>query len=260
MKRLLGVLTGVFVPAAFLVSSAGAAVQASTGDTCAASGNGTSYTLVITLPANAPQQGGFAFGASGVTITNINIQGNPGTLSTTSLPANTTAEWTLTSPPRAGESVTAVLTTSAPVTGSFTVLTATSPPSSTFFTPFACAVSGGNVVPSSAFTVDQHITYDSAAGAWHLVVTVPGAGTVSGIQAVATSAGAGSKPVTAARLIESKKVVAMGAGKATLTLKPTSGGSAALKKSGSIKLKLTVAFSPKGGKPASKLLSLTLKK
>jgi hypothetical protein len=260
MRKFWGVVLCVFVPAAFLVSPAGAMVQAASGDTCTASGNGTSYTLSITLPANASPQGGFAFGAPGVKVSNINIAGTNGSLSTQNLPANTTAQWLLSSTPKPGDTVTAVLTTSGPVTGSFTVVAASSPPSSTFFDPFACAVNTGTPAPSNVFTVDQHITYDSAAGAWHLVVTVPGAGTVTGTQALATAAGSGSKAVAGKSLIQTRKVVATAAGKLTLSLRPTAGGNAALKKSGSIKLKMTVAFNPKNGKSATKILSLTLKK
>ena len=260
MKKLLGIVIGAFMPAAFLVGPAGAASQAPTGDTCTATGNGTAYTLTIMLPGDAPQQGGFAFGATGVKVTNINIAGYTGSLSTQSLPPNTTGQWLMSNPPRPGESVTAVLATSGPVSGSFRVIAASSPPSGTFFKQFMCSVSHGAPVPGNVFTVNQHVTYDSAAGAWHLAVTVPGAGTVTGIQAVATAAGSGSKQVAAKSSIESRKVVAKSAGNYTLTLRPNARGEAALKSGGSIKLKMTVAFNPKDGKSASKLLSLTLKK
>jgi hypothetical protein len=53
MKRFLAVMLGVFAPAAFLTGSSGAATLAPSGDTCSATGSGTSYTLVINLPANA---------------------------------------------------------------------------------------------------------------------------------------------------------------------------------------------------------------
>ena len=259
MRRLLGIVIGLLVPAAFLVSPAGAASQAPTGDTCTATGAGTSYTATITLPGNAPQQGGFAFGATGVKVTNINIAGYTGSLSTSSLPPNTTGQWLMSNPPRPGESVSAVLTTTGRVTGSFRVIATSSPPSGTFFKQFMCAVSHGTPVPGNAFTVNQHVTYDSAAGAWHVVVTVPGPGTVTGIQAVATAAGSGSKQVAEKTSILSRKVVATSAGKFTLTLRPNARGTTALKSSGSIKLKMTVAFNPKDGKSASRILSLTLK-
>jgi hypothetical protein len=260
MRKLLGVVMGVFVPAVFLISPAGAMGQAPTGDTCTASGSGTSYTLSITLPPTASPQGGFAFGARGVKVTNIDISGDTGSLSTQNLPPNTTGQWLMSNTPRPGESVTAVLTTSGPVTGSFRVIAASSPPSSGFFAQFLCPVSHGTAVPGNVFTVDQHVTYNSVAGAWHLLVTVPGPGTVTGIQAVASAAGSKSKPRPSKYLIQARGVVATSAGKFTLTLRPTAGGNAALKKSGSIKLTMTVAFNPKDGKSAAKVVSLTLKK
>ena len=180
--RLAGVAITLFVPAAFLVSTAGAASQLPSGDTCTASGDGNSYTLTITLPPNASPQGGFAFGAKGVKVTNINVAGEVGSLSTQSLPPNTTGEWLTASPPRPGESVTAVLTTSGRVTGSFRVIAASSPPSGSFFKEVLCAVQHGSPVSSNLFTVNPNVSYDAAARAWHLHVTVPGAGTVTGIR------------------------------------------------------------------------------
>ncbi len=260
-SRFAGVAITLFVPAAFLVSSAGAASQLPSGDTCTASGVGNSYTLTIALPPNAAPQGAFAFGATGVKVTNINIAGEVGSLSTQNLPPNTTGEWLMASPPRPGESITAVLSTSGRVTGSFRVIAATSPPSGSYFKEFLCAVSHGSPVPSNLFTVNQHVSYDAAAGAWHLAVTVPGAGTVTGIQAVATAEeGSSSKQVAAKTSIETRKVVAKSAGTYTLSLRPNARGNAALEQHGSIKLEMTVAFNPKDGTSADKVLSLTLRK
>jgi len=261
MRRLVGAviaLIGMSVTAAFMVATSSAVIQSPTGDTCTASGSGTAYTLDITLPSNAAQEGGFAFGAPGVTVTNIKSS-TPGTFSTQNLPPNTTGELLLSNAAVVGATVTIVLTTSGPVTGSFTVVTAQFPPSSTFFDPFLCAVNTGTPAPSNAFTVNQHITYDSAAGAWHLVVTVPGPGTVSGIQLVSAAAGSNSKPRAIKYLIQSWKVVATSAGKFTLTLKLTGDGKKAIKSRGSIKLKLSITFLPKNGKAANRVISLTLK-
>ena len=260
MRRFRGVVAAIVVAPVFVAAPAGAAAQVPTGDTCTAVGSGTSYTLTIALPANAPQQGGFAFGARGVKVTNINIAGDTGSLSTQNLPPNTTGQWLMSNAPRPGDSVTVVVATSGPVTGSFRVIAASSPPSSTYFAQFLCSVSHGTPVPGNLFTVDQHVTYSSASGSWHLLVTVPGPGTVTGIQAVASAAGSQSKPRPVKYLIQARGVVATSAGTFTLTLRPTAGGNAALKKSASIKLKMTVAFNPKEGKPAAKVLTLTLKK
>ena len=78
MRRFWGVVGGMFVPAAFLVAPAGAAGQVPTGDTCTAVGSGSSYTLTIVLPANAPPQGGFAFGVPGAKVTGVKTTGTQG--------------------------------------------------------------------------------------------------------------------------------------------------------------------------------------
>jgi hypothetical protein len=102
MRRLVGAGIAALTSTGLLAATSDAAIQSQTGDTCVVNGNGTAYTVVINLPPNAPEQGGFAFGASGVKITNVRISdtaGSGGNLSTQNLPA-----------------------TSAPVTGSFTVV------------------------------------------------------------------------------------------------------------------------------------------
>ena len=83
--------------AALLVASASGTMRVGTGDTCVANGSGTTYTVVITLPSNAPEQGGFAFGAQGVMVKSAKIAvgsgggggSGGGTFTTTNLPANT---------------------------------------------------------------------------------------------------------------------------------------------------------------------------
>lgn len=254
MKTLWGVVVCLFVSAATLVATSSAVVRSSTGDTCAASGNGTSYTLNITLTSGAPPQGGFAFGAPGVTVTSINIEGDTGARSTRNLPANTTGEWLLANPPMPGGSVIAALTTSGPVTGSFTVVAATYPPSA-FFEPFRCPLTLGARAASNSFTADRHLTYAPTTGTWNELVTVPGPGRMSFVQAVATAGAVTSKP-----LIQSGTLSVKRAGKIELTLKPTVAGNAALKAARSIKLELTLTFSPQNGRSASKVLGLTLLK
>jgi hypothetical protein len=254
VKTLSGVVICVFVSAATLVAASSAVVRSSTGDTCAASGNGTAYTLNITLTSDAPPQGGFAFGAHGITVTNINIEGDTGNLSTHNLPANTTGKWLLANPPMPGGSVIAALTTSGPVTGSFTVVAATFPPSA-FFEPFLCPLTPGTPAASNSFAADHHFTYAPATGTWSELVTVPGPGRVSFVQAVATAGAVTSKP-----LIQSGTLSVKNAGKIKLMLKPTAAGNAALKTAGSVKLKLTITFAPTNGRSASKVLGLTLLK
>ena len=92
----------------------------SSGDTCKATGSGTSYTLSITVPASAPAQGGFAVGASGVMLTNLTIQGGSGVRASTGLPeATTMAEFAPSQLPTG--TVTVNVQTNAAYTGAFTV-------------------------------------------------------------------------------------------------------------------------------------------
>jgi len=255
MRRLAGAaiaVTGMSVAAAFLVATAGAVSQGPTGDTCTASGSGTAYTLDITLPPNAAQQGGFAFGAPGITVTNIKSS-SEGAFSNQNLSPSTTGEWLLSNPAVVGATVTASLTTSGPVTGSFTVVTATVPASGSF-APFLCAVSR-SAVPSDAFTAAQHSSYDSANGTWHQLVTVSGPGTVSAVQQIAAN-----QVMMPKRLINSSRVIAKSGGTFALTLSPTGDGKKALAASGSMQLKLSITFAPKDGKSANRVLSLTLKR
>ena len=253
-RALSGVVICAFAWAATLVAGSSAVVRSSTGDTCAASGNGTAYTLNITLTSGAPPQGGFAFGAPGITVTNINIAGDTGTRSTHNLPAHTTGEWLLTNPPMPGGSVIAALTTSGPVTGSFTVVAATFPPSA-FFDPFRCPLTPGARAPSNSFTAGRQFAYTPATRTWSEFVTVPGPGRVNFVQAVATAGAVTSKP-----LIQSGMLSVKSAGKIKLTLKPTAAGKTALEAARSIKLELTITFSPQNGRSASKVLRLTLSK
>ena len=93
-------------------------------------------------------------------------------------------------------------------------------------------------MPSNVFTVNRHVSYHAAAGAWHLLVTVPGPGTVTGIQAVATAEeGSSSKQEAPKTSIETRKVVAKSAGTFTLSLRANARGNAALEQHGSIKLR-----------------------
>ena len=59
-------------------SAAGRAAPVATGDTCVATGNGTAYTLNITIPSTAPQQFGFAFAARGAAVRNAVVPGSQG--------------------------------------------------------------------------------------------------------------------------------------------------------------------------------------
>jgi hypothetical protein len=253
MRRLLAVTAGAFASAAFLAVNAGAATQS--GDTCTASGNGTTYTLNIAVPSGA-QQFGFAFGAPGATVTNAVIPGTNGSFSSQKLAPNTTGAWISDAPMTGAPDAT--LTVSGTATGAFTVVPAGAS-QSTYFSPVRCTLSTGGTA-SVAFTVEPQVTYSASAGTWHLVVAVPGAGTVSARQLEPTTGTGSSKSVTAKSLVQTRKITRMTAGKATLTLRATPSGQTDLKKTGAIKLKLHVTFDAQSGKSANKLVSLTLKK
>jgi hypothetical protein len=253
MRRLLGAMVGVLVPAAFLAASSGALTQAPSGDTCTAIGGGTGYTVVITLPPNGVEQAGFAFGVNSANVRGLRIQGYPGSFSTQSLPANTSAMWRLTTPAVPGDSISAVVTTSGPISGSFRIVPVDKT-GNTYFDPVVCSTPRGTSAPSNKFTPQRQFTYVAAKSAWRGFVTVPGRGWV--IYNHRTLAAKG----TPSPLIWSGKVATWRAGKIPVMLKPTPAGMAKLSATGAIKLNLTIEFSPKGGKPANKVLSLTLKK
>ncbi len=256
MNRLWIFVTALFVPAAFLVATSGAVIQSPSGDRCVASGSGTSYTLVVTLPANGVEQGGFAFGAPGGTITKLTGSGTgmEGTLATTGVPEKTTTAWLLSGNAVVpGASFTAAVTTSGPIANEFIVVPANRD-HTTWFDPVICQHPKGTAVPSNKFQVNTHATYNKAMGMWRELVTVPGPGKLIFVHKTLATSG------TPSPLIKSGKVSTTKAGQVYLMLKPTSAGMKALASSGKIKFSLNIEFSPTNGKPANKTISLTLKK
>jgi hypothetical protein len=253
MKALWKAGLGALVLAACLVAGSGAAMSVPSGDTCTVTGSGTSYTVAVTLPANAQEQGAFAFGGAGGNVTNIVIPATPGALATTGVPANTSAMWVLNAPAVPGQSITASLVTSAPITGSFTLVPSNGPRTA-WFDPVACSFPKGTPVPSNKFTVKKGATYDAKTGTWREAVVVPGPGKVIFAHRTIVQGG------TPRPLIKSGKVSVSKAGQVMLTLRPTAAGAAALGSTGRIKLSLNIEFSPTNGKPANKLVSLTLSK
>ena len=253
MRKFWAALTGALVSAALFAATSSAVTQSPAGDTCAVNGNGTTYTVVISLGASSPEQGGFAFGVPGAKVTGIKITGTQGA-STSILAPKTTAAWRLDAAAVPGASISASLTTSGPVTaGSFTLVPMTS--QHTYLDAVLCACPQNTALtPSNKFTVQSHFAYSSATGTWHSLATVPGSGKLKFNQKMVVS----SRMVNP--LIQGGKLSISSAGKIKLTLKPTAAGKAALNKSGSIKLNLTIEFSPLSGPPANKLLTLTLKK
>ena len=247
--------------AACCVASAGAVVHVPSGNTCSAAGSGTAYTLTINLPANAGEQGGFAVGAPGVKVTNISLPNSSGggggsqagTLSTQGLPANTTAAWLLANPALVpGSTVSASVTTSAPVTGAFITLVPANSQHTAYFDAIQCSLT--KVAPvSNKFTVRKAVTYNAATGTWRIPVTVSGPGKLMYSHRT-LAAGGTPKPLIQTGRVNVKP------GSVTLNLKPSAAGRAALKASGSIKFNLSIEFSPTGGKPANKVVTLNLKR
>jgi hypothetical protein len=252
MRRVWIVFLGLFVPAAVLVAGSGAVTQVPSGDTCTATGTGTSYTLTITIPAGGTEQGGFAFGAPGGTVTNIVMPATQGALSTTNIPANTTAAWLLNAAVVPGQTYTATLATSGTLTGPFTVIPANRDRTE-WFDPVACTVMQA-VVPSNKFTAQTQVAFHKPTGTWREIVTVPGPGKLNYVHTTLATSGT-PKP-----LVKSGIVIAKGAGKVTLILRPTPAGLAQLSASGVIRLNLNIQFSPTGGKPANKIVTLALKR
>jgi hypothetical protein len=251
MKRLLVTVTTATALAGVLASGSSAVAKARSGDRCVVNGNGTSYTIVITLPPSGTEQRSFALGAPGGTITKLNTSGQ-GTVGTMNLPANTTTALILDVPAVPGASVTAGVTTSGPIPGPFTVVPSNRD-GTVWFDPVICQHPKGTPVPSSKFTAQNKVSYNAATKTWRVFVTVPGPGRV--IYTHRTLAAGG----TPSPLVWSGKVVVWRPGTVALPLKPTPAGRAALASGGKIALSLNIEFSPTNGKPSTKVVALTLR-
>lgn len=251
MRRLLIFLIGLMGLAALFVATTAPVYAAPSGDACSITGTGTTYTAVITIPPNGVEQGAFAFGAPGGTVTNLAAVGATGTVSKANLPANTNVALLVPGAAVPGASVTLTVTTSAAVPGAFT-LVPSNVDGTVWFDPVTCQHPVATPPPSNKFTARKTTTYNAKTGVWHELVTVPGPGKL--IYAHRTLAATGTpKP-----LVWSGKVSVSKAGQVALTLKPTPAGLAALKTSGRIKLNLNIQFSPRDGKPANQSVPLTL--
>ena len=153
-----------------------------------------------------------------------------------------------------GQSITASLATTAPITGSFSVVPANAQRTA-WFDPVVCSFpKGASPVPSNKFTAKHGAIYNARTGTWKEAVVVPGPGKLIFAHRTIVQGGT-PKP-----LIKSGKVSVSKAGQVMLTLRPTVAGTEALGNTGRIKLSLSIEFSPTGGKPANKLVSLTLRK
>ena len=228
---------------------------APSGDTCTASGSGPTYTLRISLPPGA-QQFGFAFGADGAAVTNAVIPGTNGNFTTEGLAANTTGAW-LSDAPLPSSSVVTV-TTSRP-SSSLTIVpaSATNP---TYFTPITCRFTSATGPRGTSFAVGQPMFRPAAGGSWRLVVTIPAAGIVSARQLEPVTGTGAAATVTPAPLVQVHRVALKSPGKVTLTLRPTTKGTALYLAGSPLHVKLHVTFDSADGRSASKLVTLTLRK
>jgi hypothetical protein len=235
---------------ASFAATAVAARTVATGDTCVANATGTQYTLTVSLPANAPQQDGFAVGAQGGAVTDLTIGGIPGTASTTGLPSGTQKAWLFGSPQGVpGASVTINVQADTASAKSFTVAPYDQE-HQTWFDAFTCPVSDLTKTTAADFTIGNRFAYNARAHSWGFSITVSGAGTL------AVSQNGGIKP-----LIMARRTKVTRAGAAKMTLATTAAGRAALAKTGVLKLRLSVTFSPADGtKPRTRTLSVTLRK
>ena len=235
---------------AVLAVTAGARTAVSSGDTCTYSANGTTYTVNI-LTGSGVQQYGFAFGTPGLTLTNIGISGQNGNFTTAKLPSNTSGAW-VSDAPLTGN-VVATLTGTGSTTGPV-VIVPSAASQSTYFDAVTCAAAS-NATPTLSFTIASRMTYSAAARGWHLVVTIPVAGTVSAKQPLSASISVRPKP-----LVQVKRESLNSGGKVTLLVKTTPQGQAVLDGKRVLKTKLAVTFDSRDGREAHKTVSLTLRK
>jgi hypothetical protein len=237
--------------AAFLAPAATAHTTAVSGDTCTYSGNNSTYTVNIVSGAGA-QQTGFAFGGNGLTISNVSVSGKNGNYTTTNLPANTTAGWS--SDEQLTGSVAATLTVSGSLTGNIVIV----PTGGTAYNAVTCALRTNPAKAALSIHVKAPL-YVKTARAWHMLVSVPVAGTLSAVQPLATNI-TPIKQLKAKALVQTHSIGTKTGGMLTLTLRPTSSGSTVLATKSVIKVKLRVTFNAMDGRTAQKTVSIALRR
>ncbi len=254
MKNFCG-FTCAFALAGMTVALSTAAT--SSHDTCTVTGNGTSYTLDITIPKGAPVQRGFAFLSPGVMIANLEVEGLPGSPSTSALPRGASAEWVVGGGQAGPGTFTANVQTSAPPKGSFMVEPA-GKKARTFYAPVTCHAVGGAV--SNTFFAGTSATYVASAHSWAEPVSVPGPGTVTYVQVFTKNGGPLiTKGAPPKQLVDGNEVNVTKAGKVSLVLKPTPAGTAAVAK-GPASIYLSVTYKPTDAVPQTKIVTLTLRR
>lgn len=239
--------------AAFLAPAAGAHTNVVSGDTCTYSGSGSTYTVNIVSGAGV-QQTSFAFGAQGLTISNISISGKNGNFTTANLPANTIAGWS--SDEQLTGSLAATLTVSGSITGNVVIVPTSS--QGTTYNAVTCALRTNPAKAALSIHVKEP-RYSSSSRAWHMLVSVPVAGTLSAVQPLPTNI-TPIKQLSAKALVQTHSIGTRTGGMLTLTLRPTSLGSTVLTRSSVLKVKLRVTFDAMDGRTAHKTVSLALRR
>ncbi len=250
MKGFVALAIGVSGVTAFLAASASGHTERTAAATCRATGSGMSFVLDVSIPSGAPAVGGFAIGGSGVTVTNINIEGVTGGVSTEKLPVGTTLAQIDSSALTPGTATIDVATSNS-FNGTFTVVPANYPATTTYSAALSCPLGvGAPTTVSNVFNPLPRVVWDPAKSSWYQLVDLPGKGTVA-FHAVVK---AGHSP-----LIRAGRVAATTSGITKLTLRPTSLGLKTLDKTGSIKANVRITYTPAGGESASKTVPVNLR-
>jgi hypothetical protein len=149
--------------------------------------------------------------------------------------------------------VSATLTGNGRPTGPIVVVPSESAQPS-YFDPVTCSAAAPpkGIV---SFTVASRATYSPAAHGWHLVVTIPVAGSVSAKQPLAKTIKVRPNP-----LVQVKREALNSRGKVTLLLKATPHGQAVLNAQHVLRFKLLVTFDAHDGREGHKTISLSLRK
>lgn len=259
MKRLCALAAALLVPVAMLVPPAEARTAVPSGDTCTATKSGTSYSIQVNGTASA-QQVGLAFGAPGVTITNVVIPGSNGQFTTQGLPAGTSGAWVAENP-LPGAPI-ATLTVTGTATGAFVI--AAKPTVAGAWSDLVTCAAGSSAppvsTPKATVSVNPKLVYVPSKKLWQLKVKISTAGVVGGVQLVPTHGSpTSSKPKTAKSGFQTHRV-ARAAGTVTLLFHATATGVQTLAKDGKATIRFQLSFTPTGGGTVTKLVSLTFRR
>jgi hypothetical protein len=121
-------------------------------------------------------------------------------------------------------------------------------PATSFLDAKSCPVAKPAPLPSNAFSLVGNSARQASAGVWTVTLRVPGPGSLSFDQTIAGTP----------RLVGPGKAIATKTGQVRFTLTPTVAGKTRLKTAAALNVTLKVTFSPRGGKPATRAITLTL--